>query len=152
LDATAPVSPDATLREVGKQMRADLFRRSDRLEDIARIKFIERKIDEPEIPGVVLEVSNIGGFKIKYPVVDAWASLRLLSSAAGDGLAVMTFTVFGEKKREMVLRLRYADGRVGDDEAFAITKMIAHTFRHVSLDRTVKSVWEELRTFYAENC
>jgi hypothetical protein len=151
LNATAAVPANATLREVGRRMRSDLFRRSDDLEDVARIKFLHAPVPDPPIPGAVLEVTNMGPLRIKWPVLDAWASIRLAADFGKHSLSIMTFSVVGEKKKEIVVRLRYGDGEVGDDEAFAIAKMIDHVLRRISLETTVKAAWEELRQFYADN-
>jgi hypothetical protein len=66
-----------------------------------------------------------------------------------DSLSIMAFSVIGEKKKDVVVRLRHSDARIGEDEAFAIAKSVDHPWRDVTLDRSVRSVFEELRELRA---
>jgi hypothetical protein len=147
--ASTPLSPRQTLRQVGNGMRADLIRRRGILEDIARIKFDDSKPVGKPFPGIVLEVSNMGPIALKWPIVDAWTGLSMHSQFTGDGVSVMSFSVEREKVKELVLRFRYSDGRLGDDEACAIAKSLEHCMKHISLDRTVQSAFDELQDLHS---
>jgi hypothetical protein len=61
----------------------------------------------------------------------------------------MTFSVMGDRRNDIVLRLRHADSRLGEDEVYSMSKSIDHVMRHVPLDRTVQSVFDELRELRA---
>jgi hypothetical protein len=150
INAHTPILGSDTLREVGRRMRADLMRRYDALEDIARIKYVEKQSCGKPIPGIILEVTNMGPIHIKWPVVDAWACLRVGSARVAESLAIMGFSVMGEKKKDLIVRLRYGEGWLGDDEVFEIANMVGHVLKNISLDRTVQSTFDELKQFYAD--
>jgi hypothetical protein len=134
-----------TLRDVGQGLRKDMLRRQKALEEVGRIKYGEKPGNGPGIPGVVLEVSNVGPVKIKRPIEDIWIELHLKRELTGEAIALMGYSVVGEKKNDLILTLRYGDGKVSDEKAMEIAKLIRHMVTKVSLDRTVKSVFDELR-------
>jgi hypothetical protein len=151
LDARTPLIPSMTLREAGRKLRTDMRRRESELEDMARMKFCEKPFTDPPLSTLGLEITNMGPIKIKWPIVDAWASLRIAPVFGANSLAIMAFSVMGEKKSDLVVRLRFTDSLFGEDEAFAMAQTINHFMRYVPLDRTVQSAFDELRDVQASN-
>jgi hypothetical protein len=146
LNARTDISPSMTLREAGRQLRSDLRRRESEFEDIARLKYCGKVLTGPRIEGLCMDVTNMGALKIKWPIVDAWASIQIGREFAAISLALMSFSVMGEGKNDLVWRLRFADSVFGEDEAFEMAKSMNHFVRHISLDRTVQSAFEELQS------
>jgi hypothetical protein len=65
-----------------------------------------------------IEVSSMGPFMIGWPVVDAWSSIQIKGGFAANSRALMVFSVLGERKKKILLTLRFADAVFGEDEAF----------------------------------
>jgi hypothetical protein len=138
------ISPSFTLREVGRRLREDMRRREMELEDIATMKFADKLSAVSTSKGIALGISNVGPLRIKWPIVDAWASVRVQSSFSASFLTVLSFSVIGEKKNDLVVRLRFADSKLGDDEAFEMAKSMGYVLRNILLDRTLQSAFDEL--------
>jgi hypothetical protein len=145
ITASTPLLPNLTLREVGRRMRQDMLNRRGDLHDIARLKYCnEKPIGVPK-PGLVMEISNMGPVALKGPLVEVWTGLNMHADVTGDGVSIMSFSANGPKKNELVMRFRYSDAKIGEDEALAIAKSLKYFMRNISLDRTVQSAFEELR-------
>jgi hypothetical protein len=144
LNAHTVTSPAMTLREIGRRMRADMRRRESELEDIARMKYCERVCAGPAFPGLTLGITNMGPLRIRWPIADAWAEVRVARGFAETMMTVMGFSVMGERKNVLVVRLRFADSKFGEDEAFEMAKSMGHVMRNISLERTLKSAFDEL--------
>jgi hypothetical protein len=147
MTCASPLIPDMTLREIGKRIRADLARRRARYDDFSKIKFEGEEYTGTLVPGKGLEVSSIGLFNIKPPISDVWASLTMDGIIIEQVLAAMAFSVIGSGKNDVVLRLRYGNMGLGEDEVFAMSKLVDHFMRNISLDRTVQSAFDELLAF-----
>jgi hypothetical protein len=125
-------------------------RRESELEDIARMKYCEKPQTGPMFPGLTLGITNMGPLKIKWPIVDAWASVNVRAGFAANSIMVMAFSVMGEKKNDLIVRLRFNDSKLGDDEAFEMAKSIDYVMRNIPLDRTLKSAFDELKQIKGE--
>jgi hypothetical protein len=136
-----------TLREVGARLRDDLVRRRARLDDFGRCKYMGEKFPGPTFPGIGLEITNMGALRIKPPVKDAWASLVFDHPCLGYCLTAMAFSVIGSGKNDLVLRLRYGNNALGDDEAYEVARVVDHFLRNISLDRKVQSAFDEIKAF-----
>jgi hypothetical protein len=147
LNARTKLGRELTLREVGRRLREDMMQRFDGFEEIGRIKYGEKRPQRSPFPGVILEVSNVGPIRIKWPIVDVWAGLRVRSELPGDSLSIMAYSIVGEKKNDLVLILRYSDAKVGEDEIVEIAKLVEYMMKKMSLDRTVQSAFDELKEF-----
>jgi hypothetical protein len=145
LNVGTDISGSMTLRGVGRQLRTDLRRRRTEFEDIGLLKYCGKSVNGKGIEGLGIDITNMGRLKIKWPIVDAWVSIQIGADFAKNSLALMCFSVQGERKNELVLRLRFADSGFGEDEAFAMAKSINHLVRHISLDRTIESAFDELQ-------
>jgi hypothetical protein len=145
LNACTDFKPSMTLREIGARLRADMRRRESKFHDIAIMKFPARIPPGPPLKGMGLDVTNMGPLRIKWPIVDAWASIRIGTEFAANWLTIMTFSVMGERRNDLVVRFRFANSRFGEDEALAIAKSINHFWRHIPLERTIQSAFDELR-------
>jgi hypothetical protein len=147
LTCMSKLRPDATLRSVGAGMRDDLVKRRERLDDFGRDKFIGKSFGNVTFPGTGIEITNMGVLNIKPPIKDAWASLVYDAPVLGYCLAGMAFSVVGSGKNDLVLRLRYTNKALGDDEVFEVAKAVDHFLRNISLDRTVQSAFDEIKAF-----
>jgi hypothetical protein len=144
--ASTPLSGGLTLREVACRMRADMARRRAALEDIARIKYGSAVPAGRPLKGLVMEISNMGAMAVRWPLIDAWAGLNMHADLSGDGTSIMSFSVATERRDDFVMRFRYSDARLGDDEALAIARSLRHVVTRVPLDATVQAAFDELRT------
>jgi hypothetical protein len=115
------------------------------------MRFAGRTFAGPPLKGLGLNVTNIGPLRIKWPIVDAWASIRIAESFASGSLSITAFSVTGKRRNDLAMRLRYGDGVFGDDEAATMAKSIGHFVRHIRLDRNVQSALDELREIQAGN-
>ncbi|KAH0794241.1 hypothetical protein GPJ56_001844 [Histomonas meleagridis] len=145
ITASTPISLNATLRDVGARMREDLMKRNKRGEAFGFLKNIGKPMVDPIIPGVGLEISNVGLIKIKKPIKDVWMSLSMQAKYTEDIVSLMGFSVLGNGRNDTTIRFRYCDSKLADDETKSITNSIEYFFKNISLDKTVGDALDELK-------
>lgn len=150
--AITPISvlkPTMTLRDVGEQMRRDMFRRLDRGEQFGFMKGLKGCPDAEQLPGACLEITNMKSMIQKKPIVDSWCALSLTNQSTEQVLSVMSFGTEGYGKNKHVIRLRYGPSGFSKSDMNVFGKSFDHFMRNISLDRRVDDVFDEMRAFQA---
>ncbi|OHT17274.1 hypothetical protein TRFO_41161 [Tritrichomonas foetus] len=141
------INPNMKLSDVAREMRNDLTRQLNEGYQFGHAKSTFSTKDP--IPGIWLEITNMGPLKIKPPIKDAWASLTM-KNLGRELTSLMTFSVIDGDRNDVVTRFRYSPHVLSRKEATRMAESINYFLRNVSFDRTVASVYDEIKSIYKQ--
>ncbi|OHT01728.1 hypothetical protein TRFO_31338 [Tritrichomonas foetus] len=147
LSHKAPVIPNQTVKDIAQALRKDMQKRLENGEMPSYLKINECYYDNK---GLSAEVSNVGTMVLKKPIKDAWMQIRFNEKSNPSVISLLTFGVKNEKRNDLILRLRYTQCRMRDEEADVILNAIKHSIMNIPLDTKVEDAFDELRKFQAE--
>ena len=141
------VFPNMTIKEMGQKMRENL---KDMIKKGYQFSFLKRKyLSGPEPPGIYMELTNMGPLKIRKPIVDAWASLKMHSRDT-PMTSLMSFSVDDGKRNDFVTRFRYTPTLMSANEAIRFSNSIDYFLKNISFDRKIEDVYHEMNgVFYS---
>lgn len=138
-------SEKMTVREVGKAMRRDFDRRVSEGGLFSYLKALEADRPNIGLPGVGIEISNVGPVKIKEPIEDVHMSISMTSDYVQDVFSALSFSVISDFDNKIIVRSRYGPNKVGEAEALDITRGIEFALRNVDFDIPICDAISEIQ-------
>ena len=140
------VRPNMTVRQVGKLMR-DRFNEMKKDGSIfASFEAMQEGI--PDLGPILLsEMSNIGRFDVKPPIVDIWVQ-QTLKSRYNAWLA--SFSLFSKNKHgvnTVVTRFNQPPTVFNDLDSSVLTKSVVNSMKNIPVDVTIQQAYDEIRKY-----
>ncbi|KAH0793328.1 hypothetical protein GPJ56_002738 [Histomonas meleagridis] len=134
------ISSDMKLSEVGRLMREDMEKKIKEKHHFGFIKSLGVSSDAKPIPGIGLEITNMGALPIQKPIVDAFVSHHAKTINISSIVSLMSFSVADD----IYIRLRYGSGVLTHEEMNKYAKSIDFFIRNISLNNTVEEAYNEM--------
>lgn len=140
------VKPNFTVRQVGKLMR-DRFNTMKK-DGSLFASFVALHEGFPDAGPILLsEMSNIGRFHLKPPVVDCWIQ-QTMKSKYGGSLA--SFSMFSRNKHgvnTLVTRFQQPPTYFNDLDSMILSRSVVHSMKTIPVDVTIQEAYDEIRSF-----
>lgn len=143
------VRPNMTVRQVGKMMRN---RFNEMKKDGSIFASFEAMQDGiPDLGPILLsEMSNIGRFDVKPPIVDVWVQ-QTLKSKYNAWLA--SFSLFSKNKHgvnTVVTRFNQPPTAFNDLDSMILTSSVVNSMKNIPVDVTIQQAYDEIRRFQSK--
>jgi hypothetical protein len=110
--------------------------------------FLEGRPDPP-LPGIGLELTNVGAVQVLPPFVDVWMQQTSDEDSIKGAISLQSSQIVKRKEPPgpLVQRVRYAPSELGDRDAYIFTKMIAFAMKTFDERTEVAAAFNELTRF-----
>ena len=137
---SAKINKNMKLSEVGKLLRENMNIKLKRGDQFGFYKGLGEKSEQKVIPGIGLEITNMGPLPIKKPIVNAWASLHAKTINVEKIISLMSFSV----NDDFYIRLRYGSGALTHEEMKEYAKSVEFAIRNIPFDMSVEEAYNLL--------
>ncbi|OHS99611.1 hypothetical protein TRFO_33872 [Tritrichomonas foetus] len=134
----------STIRELAVEMRKDFLTKRDNGSFFATIKAILNGFPEQPTPTAYAEVSHIGRFVMKPPIVDVYIGQTMKSKPIEMLMPLSVFSKSSETTNTVITRMQYSPTVMTEKDAQTITNMVVHALRNIPNDVTIREAYEEL--------
>lgn len=143
------VTPKMTIREVGKLFRQD-FTRS--LVDGRCFAALANDdiIPSPETKTAYAEISNIGRFTLKKPLVDLFIQQTMKSKCVEGLFCSSSFSRNCHGKEIICTRFQQAPTAFNYEDTRIISKSVVESMKHIDPDSTIQEAYDEIRKFQSK--
>ena len=143
------VSPNITVRDLGKLMREDLQLKQNDGTLFASYKslFITGQYESNLQPFGYAELSNIGRFPCTGPIVDMWVQNSIKSSNVLSSTTLIAFSKDYHGENTIVAGFQQPIGTISEEDTKVITKSIEHFMTKMPVDITLQEAFNELKHF-----
>jgi hypothetical protein len=140
------ISGSATIGDLESRIRRSF---EERIATKAYLKCL-RAVGERKrfsIPGgAFFDVSNVGYFETRGPIVDAFGQLTVPGIAWTEVLGLSSITLFGNENARLSLRYPYSQFVFTRSDALRAVKAFVHSLQNHSQNTTIGSAIDELRS------
>ena len=135
-----------SVKELGRNMRLDF---NDKINKGHHYSFLNSLIppDGKPIPGIGLELSNIGRFKIGGPIEDIFVKSCVMDKSCDPLISHSSFSVSSPSSNILNGMFRYPSSKVDDKTATIIAKSVEYALKYLPLDTTVGSALDFIQKY-----
>lgn len=143
------VKSNMTVRQVGKLMRDryNIMKKDGSL--FASFIALHDGIPDPG-PILLAEMSNIGRFQAKPPIVDCWIQQTMKSKYAGS---FASFSMFSKNKHginTVVTRFQQTPTTFNDSDSKILASSVVNSMKNIPVDVTIQQAYDEIRKFQSK--
>jgi hypothetical protein len=99
------------------------------------------------LPGIGLELSNMGVIKIKDPVEDIWLRSSIRDSTGEPFLSFSSYSVASETQNQWRANVRYRSALIDKKDAEAVSRGAFFALKKLPMTMTVKDAMREIQKF-----
>ena len=130
------ISPSMTVGELGKQMRKDF---NDKIKKGHHYSFLKSLVppEAKAIPGIGLELSNIGRFQIKSPLKDLFLKSSVFDQFCDPLISHSSFSVDTGVKNTLHGMFRFKPSAIKEETVRELASKVKFSLQNISNDMTV---------------
>ena len=147
LTLSSHATKDTTVLEMMKQIRADFNMRMKSGELFGYLKGMQMSSEAKPIPGIGIQLSNVGRFKLGGPFVDLFLNCTMSSYVTPNNTYVTTYSIEGPKRNDIITSTRYTSSVISDKDMQIITKSIHYGMENIPLNITCGEALERLKDY-----
>jgi hypothetical protein len=147
VNVSARIHPDQTLAQLGAAMRTDLKRKVGLGLQYSFLRALTSAVPGQPLPGIGLELSNLGLVPINAPVTDCW--LRSMTNDA-TGEPLPSFTAYSLRDHEHTVsrtNVRYRSALIDRRDAEAVSHGAFFALKHLPQSMSVRHAIREIQRF-----
>ena len=128
---------DTTIQEMMKQLREDFKTRMKTDEVFSYLKsFKTNNIITNQLPGVTVDVSNVGRFQLDGPFENVWIHSDMLAGLDPNRASFISFSVDGNGRNDVYTTTRYCSSAISEREIELVSKSLHYGMEKIPLNTT----------------
>jgi hypothetical protein len=139
------VSDDVTVAELSQKLRNDFTKKIERKAFLDSLKMSVSGYQTLSKPAAFIDVSNVGNFEIRAPIVDLWLQQTMKSREIEDSLSLLSFSVTGGKGAKVIVRWQSSPTVFNRADSARAFKAVLHSLRYLRPSTKVGDALRELR-------
>jgi hypothetical protein len=147
VNVAAPMSMSQTVGELAREMRKDFNFKIDSGYHFAFLNTLTRAPPGDLLPGVGLELSNIGQLRLKDPIVDAYIKSSVSDDNGDPLLSFSAFAVVGKRQNIVHTNVRYRPSLIDRKDVEAISHGVFFALKEIPVTCTVGQAVQAIRNF-----
>jgi hypothetical protein len=139
------ISNETRIEELDRRLRRDFAAKMQQKKYINSFKACLNGIEAPPHRASYVDVSNVGVFELRHPVLDVWAQ-QTVKSRAGEGIiSALTYGVSSREFYKIIVRMQTSPTVVNERDASRWFAALLHGLQHIRPSGTVGDAVRELR-------
>ena len=134
----SPINESMTLSTFEANLRKDLTRKLNEGYQYAFLKTLTPPPPGMNIPGIGLELTNLGPFYVKDPITDVFFKSSVSDKNCDPLFSLSSFSVVSSSKNHFYVNMRYKPSIFNDDDARSVGLGTRFALRHLSPSMTIK--------------
>jgi len=149
INVSAGLSADQSIRELGSAMRRDFKAKLENGFHYAFFKSLTNEAPGRALPGIGLELSNMGPVKVREPIVDAYIRSSISDQTGEPFLSFSTFSVVNSKSNIWRANVRYRSALIDRRDAEAVAQGALFAMKQLPDTTSVGEAVREIQKFQA---
>lgn len=147
IDVSAEVFPNMTLKDLGRRMRDDMLDKIRRGFHIGFLQGITKDPGGEPLPGIGLEMSNIGQLHVKPPIVDAFIKSSVADACGDPLISFSNFSVVTNHTNTFHANVRYRQTLIDRREVAQVSQGALFAMQKLQPTLTITDAVKIIRAY-----
>jgi hypothetical protein len=139
------ISEDMTVADLSKGLRSDFTEKMKRKGYLTSLKATLNGYQMLEGRTSFVDVSNVGNFEIRAPILDLWVQQTMKSRFAEGILALLSFSVTGARGVKVIVRWQSSPTVINRADSARAFKAVLHSLQSIRPSAKVGDAIREIR-------